>query len=470
MEIVTKQEMKKENKHFRILIVDDEENILKLLSRFLADMGYTTDTTVSGLWAVENVNVREYDLVLLDLRLPDMNGLEVLKEIKKQDSSISVLIMTGYGKVETAVTAMKLGADDYLLKPFKSLDALGIIINRIKEYRELRAECAFLKEQLNETYNINNIIGKSKGMTDIFQLIRKIAPLNSTVLIQGESGTGKELIARAIHQSSPRENKRFVPINCGAIPVNLLESELFGYERGAFTGAVHENFGYFEVANRGTIFLDEISEMEPSLQVKLLRVIQEKKFQRIGGTEEIETDVRIITSTNRDLDQEVLNDRFRKDLYYRINVIKIRVPPLRERYEDIPILSHHFLRKYSAEFKKNVNGISPEVMYTFLNYGWDGNVRELENAIEHAVAMAEGEEITASDLPENINKLDRRQESKLRFMPFDEAKRQFEKHYLERILERSSGNVAEASRLSSIPRQNIYEKIKKYSLNPNRFR
>lgn len=456
--------------HFRILIVDDDEMVLKVIARFLGEHGYRVETTTSGRRAIEKVGSSTYDLVLLDLKLPDMDGLGVLKEIKRVANGTSVLMMTGHGRIETAVQAMKLGADDYLQKPFKSFDALIIAVNRIKEYRDLKDECFFLKEQLSITYNMNTIIGKSKEMMEVFELIKKVAPLNSTVLIEGESGTGKELIARAIHQNSPRAQKRFVAINCGAIPVNLLESELFGYERGAFTGAVQAKRGYFEVADGGTIFLDEISEMDNSLQVKFLRVIQEKRFNRIGGTEEIATDVRIITSTNRDLGHEVDQRRFRKDLYYRINVIKIKVPPLRERREDIPLLSYHFLRKYSQEFEKNVKSISPEVMSVLMRHRWDGNVRELENFIEHSVALADGEEIMSSDLPENLFDLISKGEREILWKPYDEAKRQFEKNYLEQALERAKGNVTQASRLTSIPRQNIYEKIKKYNIDPDRFR
>jgi DNA-binding NtrC family response regulator len=458
------------DKNFSILVVDDDENILSIIMTYLKGLGYFVDTTVSGSRAVEKMHGDKYDLVLLDLKLPDMNGLDVLKRIKRADDSVSVLMMTGHGKVETAVEAMKLGADDYLLKPFGSLDVLSMAIRKIVEYRTLKEECSYLKKQLDENFGINNIIGKSKAMGDIFQLIKKVAPLNSTVLIQGESGTGKELIARAIHQLSPRKDNRFVAINCGAIPVNLLESELFGYERGAFTGAVQEKRGYFEVANNGTIFLDEISEMDLSLQVKMLRVIQEKRFQHIGGTEEKVTDVRIITSTNRNIDQEVHQKRFRKDLFYRINVIKIHVPPLRDRIEDIPLLSYYFLKKYSEEFGKNITGISPRVMNVFLQHRWDGNIRELENVLEHSVAMAEGEEILASDLPIHIFDIMKTQKQDPHLVPFDEAKRQFEKNYIECVLEKTNGNVAEASRLTLIQRQNIYEKIKKYSINPDRFR
>ena len=458
---------RKGNRGFRILVVDDDDTILRVISRYLKDIGYSVETTVSGARSVEMVHEENYDLVILDLKLPDRSGLEVLKELKEANSGISVMMMTGYGKVETAVEAMKLGADDYLLKPFKSFDVLDMSIKRIKEYRDLKAECRFLKEQLNV---IDNIVGKSKSMADIFQLIKKVAPLTSTVLIEGESGTGKELIARAIHQNSLRSQQRFVAINCGAIPLNLLESELFGYERGAFTGAVHEKRGLFEAANNGTIFLDEISEMDQSLQVKLLRVIQEKRFQRIGGTEEKATDVRIVTSTNRNLNEEVLNGRFRKDLYYRINVIKIHIPPLRDRPEDIPLLSHFFLQKYSKEFNKSHKGISPKVMSTILHYRWDGNVRELENVIEHAVAMAESDEISISDLPEYLVSATAANGLNTPLKPFDDAKRQFEKQYVERALEKCHGNIAEAARLTSIPRQNIYDKIKKYGVNPNQFR
>ncbi len=455
---------------FRVLVVDDDETVLGVISRFLTDHGYEVDTTMSGERAMEKQRRIKYDLALLDLKLPDSNGLDVLRALKHKDQSISVLIITGHGTVETAVEAMKLGADDYLLKPFKSLEVLQLAVQRAHRYRDLKSECALLKEQLNETVSIGNIVGKSKKMADIFQLIKKVAPLNSTVLLEGESGTGKELIARAVHQQSQRRDRRFVAINCGAIPANLLESELFGYEEGAFTGAVKEKRGLFEVANRGTIFLDEISEMDITLQVKLLRVIQEKKFQRIGGTEERTTDVRIIASTNKDLEQEVFQKHFRKDLYYRINVIRITIPPLRERPEDIPLLSFHFLKKYREEFEKKVKSISPRVMDIFLHFAWDGNVRELENVIEHAVAMAEGSEIKVTDLPRSVMECQNRLNRDVHIHPFQVAKQDFEKQYLESVLEKASGNVTKAADISSIPRQNIYEKVKKYQLDLNRFR
>ncbi len=461
---------KKEENKFHVLVVDDDESILKMIRNLLKEFPYSIECTTSGTRAVEKVKKTPIDLILLDLKLPDSDGIDVLREVKRVDESIAVLMMTGYGSILTAVEAIKLGADDYLLKPFKSLAVISMAVNRVKEYKELRDECAFLRQQLDLSYGMESIVGKSKPMTDLYQLVRKVAPLNSAVLLEGESGTGKELFARAIHQNSPRAQRRFSAINCGAIPENLLESELFGYERGAFTGADREKKGYFEAANTGTIFLDEISEMNEMLQVKMLRVIQEKRFQRIGGIDEIETDVRIISSTNRNLEEEVNQGRFRKDLFYRINVIKLHIPPLRERLEDIPLLSHFFMKKYVESFEKSVKSISLEVINAFIQHRWEGNVRELENVIQHAVAMTESEEITISDLPGHIFRFYSTGEGNSIFRAYTEAKRQFEKNYLERALERTKGNIAEASRMTAIPRQNMYEKIKKYKVNPNHFR
>lgn len=457
-------------KNFHILVVDDDELVLKMICHFLRDRSYNVKCTTSGMRALYKVKESHFDLLLLDLRLPDLDGIDVLREVKSIDKSIFIMMMTGYGTIETAVEAMKLGADDFLIKPFKSFDVLTMAIKKIEEHLDLKNECTYLREQLNISYGMENIIGQSNGMTELFHLLRKVAPLDCSVLIEGESGTGKELIARALHKNSPRVHNRFVAINCGAIPEALLESEFFGYEKGAFTGAVRIKQGYFEVANTGTIFLDEISEMNEALQVKLLRIIQERKFQRVGGIDEISTDVRIISSTNKNLEEELSSGRFRKDLFYRINVFKISVPPLRERVEDIPLLSHYFLRKFSDEFEKKVNSISHKVLSTFLQHSWEGNVRELENVMQHAVAMADGEEITVSDLPDYtfVNTPGRKDINTMK--PFDEAKKQFEKNYFENALEMVKGNVTRASRLTSIPRQYFYQKIKKYNLQPSRFR
>ncbi len=455
---------------FKVLVVDDDCGILETLSDLLTLRGFENETSMSGREALEKLSVSDFDLVLLDLKMPDVDGLEVLREIKKIDKYISVVMMTGYGTIETAVKAMKLGADDYLLKPLGSIDELIVIMRRFEKLSELKNENRFFKEQLDLSFDMSNIIGRSRKMIKLFQLIRKVAPLSSTILIEGESGTGKELIARAIHRNSLRSEKRFVAINCGALPVELLESELFGHEKGAFTGAIRTKRGYFEVADGGTIFLDEISEMSLPLQVKLLRVLQEKKFNRVGGTEEHTSDVRIITSTNRNLEQEVINKRFREDLYYRINVIKISVPPLRDRREDIPYLLNFFLGKYSKEFSKDVKGISPRVLDALVSHSWEGNVRELENVVEYAVAMAEGEEITLFDLPSHVFGAELGLGKSFPYVPFVEAKRIFERNYLENMLIKTKGNMTEASRLTSIPRQNLYNKIRRYGLEPGKYR
>jgi DNA-binding NtrC family response regulator len=449
----------------RVLIVDDEESILLVLRKFLTRPGFVVDATGSGATALTWATARQYDILILDLMMPMMDGLTVLREIKRIDEDISVIIMTAFGTVRTAVEAMKLGADEYLLKPLQ-LEALQLLIGKLVGYRQLREENIALREMLSLSEGRGSIVARSKCMLDILHLVDKVAPLPSTVLIQGESGTGKELIARSLHEGSPRASRRFVALNCAVIPVNLLESELFGHERGAFTGADSRKIGYFEAAEGGTIFLDEISEMPAELQVKLLRVLQERSFQRVGGTDEIATDVRIIASTNRRLEEEVRAGRFRKDLFYRINVIVIPVPPLRERTEDIMLLAHHFLRKYAAKFRKEVTAISPRVMEIFLRSAWDGNVRELENVMERAVAVTETAEIRPSDLPEPMRgpRATDAIDPPDAITPFAAAKDEFEKAYLVTLLRLAEGNIARAARMASIPRPNLYEKLKKHGI------
>jgi len=458
------------NSDFKILIVDDDKIVLDLLSEFFKRERFQTDKAINGNEALKKFVEGEFDFVFLDLKLPDMSGLDVLEKLKKIDEQVSVVIITGYGTIETAVKAMKIGADDYILKPFKGLKELALTINKLRENKELRDENRYLKEQLGQYYDLGNIIGKSKKMAQMFQLIKKVSPLNSNVLIEGESGTGKELVAHAIHQNSKRKNNRFVAINCGALPEDLLESELFGHEKGSFTGAIKTKKGYFEVADGGTIFLDEVSEMHVALQVKLLRVLQEKKFQRIGGTDEISSDVRIITSTNRNLQEEVKKGSFRMDLYYRINVVKISVPPLRERKDDIPLLVQYFLNKYSKEFNKKIEFILPSVIEVLMNKKWEGNVRELENTVEHAVAVADKNKITLKELPSSIVNVGFSVEQQIQDLPFAEAKNIFEKNYLEKMLKSAKGNITKASCLTKIPRQNIYEKIKKYNIKIDAYR
>jgi len=454
---------------FRVLVVDDEPSILNLLKTYLETQGHAVQTARGGLEAAEAARSRSFDLALVDLMMPDQDGMATLKQLKSIDERLSVLIMTGYGTIKSAIEAMKNGAEEFLLKPL-SLEALGILIERVREHRRLREECLFLRSQLGAQAGSRALVTRNKRMQDILDLVAKVAPLRSTVLIEGESGTGKELIARAIHEQSPRAGGRFVAINCGVIPVHLLESELFGYERGAFTGATSRKLGYFEAAGGGTVLLDEISEMAVDLQVKLLRVLQERSFQRVGGTEEIGTDVRIIASTNRNLEELVAQNRFRKDLYYRINVVRITVPPLRERPEDISLLAYHFLGKYAAEFGKQVQGIQPAVIELLLGHRWEGNVRELENVLERAVAMAEGGQVSVRDLPEEFRKAIPVQAGGRELKPFQEAKQDFEVEYLKLVLEKSRGNISLAARLTAIPRQNLYEKLSKYGIDKEAFR
>ena len=453
----------------RILVVDDEEAILATLAGFIKHMGFEVEVTTNSFDALKRVKEKAFDLVLLDLVMPDLDGIETLRSLKMIDASISVLIMTGYGTIQTAVEAMKRGADDYLIKPVL-YETLLMTIERLREHRQLKEECRRLREQVECTGYQGELVARSKKMEGVLELIRKVAPLRSTVLIQGESGTGKERVARAIHSGSPRSKNRFVAINCGVIPIHLLESELFGYERGAFTGAESRKLGYFEVANEGTIFLDEISEMEVELQVKLLRVLQERTFQRIGGTDEIATDVRVISSSNRNLEEEMAEKRFRKDLFYRLNVIRIEMPPLRERVEDIAPLSYHFLRKFATEVGKAVRSIAPSAMQRFYAYQWDGNIRELENVIERAVAVCEGDEITEHDLPASLLQLGAARQRTANVKPFDSAKRDFEREYFIGVLQEAGGNMSLAARIANLTRQHLYEKIGCYGLNPDTFR
>jgi DNA-binding NtrC family response regulator len=427
------------------------------------------ETAQGGVRAVELVRQRSFGLVLMDLMMPDQDGLVTLKQIKTIDENLPVLIMTGYGTIKSAIEALKNGAEEFLLKPL-SMEALSIFIERIRERSRLKGECQYLRSKMGAQAEDRNLLTRNKRMQEIFDLVLKVAPLRSTVLLQGESGTGKELIARAIHYESPRAERRFIAINCAVIPVHLLESELFGYERGAFTGANSRKIGYFEAAAGGTILLDEISEMSPELQVKLLRVIQERCFQRVGGTEEIPTDVRLIASTNRDLETEVAQGHFRKDLYYRINVVRILVPPLRERPEDISLLAYYFLNKYSNEFHKELTGFEPAVLELFQYNRWDGNVRELENVVERAVAMTEGKQIKVRDLPAEFKKAELLPGASRELKPYQIAKKDFELEYLRLVLEKARGNISMASRLAEIPRQNLYEKLQKFGIDINRYR
>ena len=384
-----------------ILIVDDEKNYLLVLEALLRDAGYEVITCDNASEALEITTSHDLDLVITDMRMPGVDGMEFLVQLRGLQPEIPVIMMTAYATVEKAVEAMKRGAFDYVTKPFKN-EELILTIRKALEMHRLKQENRLLSQELQERFKFGNIVGKSKVMRQVYEIIEKVAQTRASVLIIGESGTGKELIARAIHFNSPRSDKPFVSVNCSALPETLLESELFGHERGAFTGAVTRRKGRFELAHNGTLFLDEVGDMSPALQVKLLRVLQEMRFERVGGTATLQVDARLVAASNRDLKREVELGRFREDLYYRLKVVHINVPPLRERRDDIPLLVHHFLRKVAKINGLPVKNVSHEALKYLYQYDWLGNVRELENVIERAVILCDGDEIRPQDLAEEL--------------------------------------------------------------------
>lgn len=381
-----------------IHIVDDEPVIQDVLAQLLTAEGYEVEVSSSGEEALAKQAIQSYDLTLLDLLMPGLDGIEVLKGIRKVDPQALIIIITAYASVESAIAAMKMGAFDYIQKPFKH-DELLLVIRRALEHKRLQEENIRLRDELDKKFGFASIIGRSKVMQNVFEMIKATAPTKSTILIQGESGTGKELVARAIHQNSDRAAYPFIVVNSGSLPPDLLESHLFGHVKGAFTGAVSHKQGLFEAADKGTIFFDEISTISLETQAKLLRVMQDKEFMRLGGTKVIRVDVRIIAATNTDLEELIAQKAFRKDLFYRLNVIKIELPPLRKRKEDIPLLVRHFVEKFSRENNKEVEGVSEDVLEILEAYNWPGNVRELENVIERAVVLTKSKIITRSSLP-----------------------------------------------------------------------
>src|SRR5579875_1354287 len=437
-----------------ILIVEDEAKMQRLLQLSLAEEGYTTRSASDAEQGLRLLRQEKFDLVITDLKLPGMDGLEFLQAVKRTDARIPVILMTAFGTVETAVQAMKAGASDYVLKPF-SLEEIKLIIQRELNVLRLKDENRNLREALGKRYQFKKIIARSAKMQEVLAVVDRVAPTNSTVLLGGESGVGKDLIARAIHQHSRRSSGPFIKINCAAIPENLLESELFGYEKGAFTGAVTAKPGKFELADRGTIFLDEIGDVPPSIQVKLLRVLQEREFERLGGTKTLKVDVRLVAATNRDLRAALEQGSFREDLYYRLNVVPINIPPLREHKEDIPDLVHLFIERFSSEAGKQITGLTPAALKRLIDFHWPGNVRELENIIERAVALATGEEIGEADIRLDLSPASpsiASTGSTAEFLPPGMTLEQFEGKSILEALRRAGGNKSQAARLLGLSR------------------
>jgi two-component system NtrC family response regulator len=451
-----------------ILIVDDEKNYLTILSAVLEDEGFEILTALSGREALEVHKTSDLDLIVTDMKMPGMDGIELLEHIKSVDPDLPIIMMTAHGTIDKAVEAMQKGAYSYILKPFDNERLIIYVKKAISMYQVVK-ENRRLRDAVESQYHFGNIIGKSKKMRNIFDTIQKVAPAVATVLIEGESGTGKELVARSIHFNSARREKPFVAVNCSALADSLLESELFGHEKGAFTGAVATKKGRFELADGGTLFLDEIGELSPNLQVKLLRVLQEKVFERVGGVRTISVDIRIVVATNKDLQQEMQAGRFRGDLYYRLNVVHIVLPPLKERQEDIRILVNHFIKKYASERESAapIIGVDQEVDRLFYDYSWPGNIRELENVIERVMILCPGEIIRVSDLPKGF-KDNVYNTLHLEGIPADaklyDTLAMIEKTLIERALKMSNNVQSHAAALLGIGKSGLNQKIKKYNL------
>lgn len=443
-------------KPYKILIVDDELSVRTSLKEWFLEEGFTVETAESGEDALNKMHTGPYDLILLDIKMPGMDGITLQKKIKEIDEDAIIIIMTAYASVDTAVEALKLGAFDYVTKPFDPDDLSQLIRNALKQ-KELTSENVQLKEKISELSGVDDIIGQSEEMKRVFEMVDTVAETDSTVLIRGESGTGKELIARAIHSRSKRRYFPIVAVNCGAIPETLLESELFGHEKGAFTGAQYRRKGKLELANGGTLFLDEIGDISFKMQIDLLRVLEGKRFTRLGGSEEISVDFRLICATNKNLEKLVEEEKFRDDLYYRINVFSIFLPPLRKRKSDIIMLANHFIQKYARSMGKPKKSIASNVQEMMLEYSWPGNVRELENAIERAMVIGKGPEITIEDLPLHINTTEKSNSGKVKLSDL-------EKDHILRMLEETGGNVTKAANLLGIDRVTLYNKMKKYGV------
>jgi len=446
----------------RILVVDDEDIIRESLAFILRKEDYTVQEAENGLVAYNKLIEESFDLVITDLEMPEMKGIELLEEIKKLNIQTSVVIITAFGSLDTAISALRNGASDYLLKPVE-FDELIIKIKRLFDMKNLLIENRLLRKEVQRTYDFENIIGKSVAIKKVYEMIQTVAETDTTVLITGKSGTGKELVARALHYSSRRRNKPLIAVNCGTITENLIESELFGHKKGAFTGAISDKEGYVKAADGGTLFLDEISELPLQLQVRLLRVLQEKEFTPVGSTAAIQVNVRFIASTNRDLKEEVIAGRFREDLYYRLNIVEINLPSLKEREEDITLLADHFLNKYRREMNRNIKGFDPEAMRALISYEWKGEIRELENTIERAVIFCKDEFIGLKDLPQAFN-------SKTGITDFskmgslEESVRKFEKDYINKALENNNFDKEKTADLLKVGLSTLYRKLKELDI------
>jgi len=441
-----------------ILIVDDEAIVRESLRDWLGSVGCIVETAESGEAALEIIKKRKMKIMITDLVMPGMNGIELMKEAKKIIPSLAAVIITAHATIETAITAIREGAYDYVEKPFCP-EKVEHIINNLIEHQTLIEENISLRRKIKDKFQFGGIIAKSPKMLRVIELVKTVAPTTATVLITGETGTGKEVVARAIHHHSHRRNKPFIATSCAALPESLLESELFGHEKGSFTGAVAKKKGKFEAGHKGTLFLDEIGEINPNTQVHLLRALEEKRITRVGGNEEIAVDVRVIAATNRDLKADVKDGKFREDLYYRLKVVSIELPPLRERKQDILPLADHFLRKYTEENKKGKKSFSPEVIEFMLSYSWPGNVRELENMIEHGVILSQNPAIKLAELPQDI------------VYPCPEEEKTIDavmKNHILSVLEETEGNITQAAKILGIQRMTLYNRLKKYNFTVNK--